>query len=78
MVLKNYDTKKIEKRLASWLREQRMGAGLTQRSLAAKLGCPHTFVAKIENGERKITVSEYMVYCKSLGIQYSNGLEYLC
>lgn len=40
------------------LREARLAAGLTQAEVAAALGRPQSFVAKIERGERRVDVIE--------------------
>jgi len=44
--------------LRAELRALREEAGLTQRDLAAKLAVPHSWVAKVEAGERRIDVVE--------------------
>lgn len=44
----------------SLLVEARKAKGLTQADLAAALGKPQSFVAKYENGERRIDVIELM------------------
>jgi len=46
------------KALRAELRAIREKAGLSQRDLAAKLGVPHSWVAKVEAGERRIDVVE--------------------
>jgi transcriptional regulator with XRE-family HTH domain len=48
------------------LRATRKGAGLTQRALAEKLRRPQSFVAKCENGERRIDVVEFVVLARAL------------
>ena len=40
------------------LKAAREGAQLTQRALAARLGVPHSWIAKVEAGERRIDVVE--------------------
>jgi transcriptional regulator with XRE-family HTH domain len=45
-------------RLREELRASREAAGLTQRQLAKRLRFPHSWVAKVENGERRIDVIE--------------------
>jgi len=40
------------------LKAAREGAQLSQRALAARLGTPHSWVAKVEAGERRIDVVE--------------------
>lgn len=42
--------------------------GLTQRELAARLGRPHTWVGKIETGERRLDVGEFVEVAKALGV----------
>jgi transcriptional regulator with XRE-family HTH domain len=42
------------------LRAARKNADLTQEALAAKLRRPQSFVAKYENGERRIDVVEFV------------------
>ncbi len=38
---------------------------------------PHSFVGKIESGERRIDVFEYVQYCEALEIEPSEGIEML-
>ncbi|WP_312284285.1 helix-turn-helix domain-containing protein [Yokenella regensburgei] len=42
------------------LRTARLNRGLTQARLAEALGRPQSFVAKIENGERRLDVVEFI------------------
>ncbi len=44
----------------------RRRAGHTQQALAAKLGRPQSFVAKYENGERRIDVVEFVTIARAL------------
>ena len=44
----------------SLLTDARLRAGLTQASLAKKLGRPQSFVSKFENGERRLDVIEFL------------------
>lgn len=46
------------KALRAELRAIREKAGLSQRELASKLSVPHSWVAKVEAGERRIDVVE--------------------
>lgn len=41
------------------LRDLRSTAQLTQRDLAAELDVPHSWVAKVESGERRIDLVEF-------------------
>jgi transcriptional regulator with XRE-family HTH domain len=45
----------------------REGAGLTQRELAAKLGREHSFVGRIELGERRLDLVEFFWVCRACG-----------
>ena len=40
------------------LKAAREGAQLSQRALAARLGVPHSWIAKVEAGERRVDVVE--------------------
>jgi transcriptional regulator with XRE-family HTH domain len=44
----------------------RKAAGLTQRDLARKLGREHSFVSRIEKGERRLDVVEFHWVCQAL------------
>ena len=45
----------------------RKEAGLTQRQLAEKLGREHSFVSRIEQGERRLDLVEFFWVCRALG-----------
>jgi len=55
------------KALRAELRAIRERAGLSQRDLAAKLGVPHSWVAKVEAGERRIDVVELDWFAAACG-----------
>ncbi len=50
------------------LRRARKDAGLTQQTLAEKLRRPQSFVAKYENGERRIDVIEFVALARALDV----------
>jgi transcriptional regulator with XRE-family HTH domain len=52
-----------------------MKAGLTQRQLAAMLKRSNSFVWKIEAGERRIELLEFVDLAQCLGIKPSDLLE---
>jgi transcriptional regulator with XRE-family HTH domain len=54
--------------LITVLAAARHEAGLTQRDLAALLHRAHSFVGKIESGERQLNVLEFCEYANALGI----------
>lgn len=45
------------------LQEARKKAGLTQIAAAERLGCRQTFISKIERGERRVDVIEFLEIC---------------
>jgi len=65
------------RRLISWLKEKRLEQGLTMRDLAQKLGTRHTLIGKVEQGERRLDVVEYVKYCKALNEHPNHGIEKL-
>jgi transcriptional regulator with XRE-family HTH domain len=52
-----------------------MTAGLTQRQLAAKLKRSNSFVWKIEAGERRIDVLEFVELARCLGVDPADLLR---
>jgi transcriptional regulator with XRE-family HTH domain len=48
--------------------EAREEAGITQRELAARLRIPYTTVSRVELGERRLDVLEFMLWADALGI----------
>ena len=53
----------------------RVEAGLTQTALAEKLRCHQSFVARIESGERRVDVIEFIVLARAIGASSSKLLE---
>jgi len=54
--------------LRKLIKEARLQAGLTQIEVATKLNVPQSYIAKVEQGERKISFIEVLDLCKALGI----------
>jgi ribosome-binding protein aMBF1 (putative translation factor) len=54
--------------LVSVLVDARQKAGLTQRALASRLKRPHSFVGRIEAGERRIDVVEFIEIARVLDL----------
>lgn len=53
--------------LRAELRAAREAAGLSQRGLAARLKVPHSWVAKVESGERRIDLVEFCWFVAACG-----------
>lgn len=64
-------------RLLKWLKQSRIDQGLTIRELGDKLGRPSSFVTKTEQGERRLDVAEYVLYCEVLKIAPEEGIQLL-
>ncbi|MGO2342112.1 helix-turn-helix domain-containing protein [Vibrio litoralis] len=64
-------------KLIAWLKQQRSEQGLTMRDLAERLEVPHSFVGKVEQGERRLDVVEYIQYCEALNISPLNGIKHI-
>jgi transcriptional regulator with XRE-family HTH domain len=54
-------------KMAAHLKTLRQDGGFTMRSLAEKIGTPHSFIGKIEQQSRRLDVGEFTLYCQSLG-----------
>jgi transcriptional regulator with XRE-family HTH domain len=54
------------KALIGLLVVRRRAVGMTQSDLAARLGKSKSFVARLESGQRRITVVEFMTLAKIL------------
>ena len=61
--------------LLKWLRGQRKQKKITMRELGEKLGVIHSWVGKIEQGERRLDLVEYIRLCRALKIDPHKGLD---
>jgi len=52
--------------LRQWLKEKRGDSSLTMRELAEVLSVHHSIIGKIETGERRLDVIEWLEYCDAL------------
>lgn len=55
------------KALCAALEAQRLRAGLTQSDLSLRLGKPQSFVSKVERGERRLDVVEFVEMAAATG-----------
>lgn len=57
----------LDRRLTELLQTARTDAGLTQRDVARQLGNTQSYVARVESGERRITVHDLLRLCRAIG-----------
>ncbi|PLR37907.1 XRE family transcriptional regulator [Chimaeribacter californicus] len=60
--------------LISLLRAARREKGLTQQQLASALSRPQSFIAKVENGERRLDVIEFAHLARLLSLNPADVL----
>lgn len=62
-----------------WLRQlfikRREELGLSQRALAARLDVVYSFVGKVETGDRRLDVLEFMAYCEALELDVNEVIN---
>ena len=61
--------------LTQWLKSMREEQHLSMRTLAERMEKPHSYIQKVEQGERRLDVVEYVWYCRSLGVNPYIGLD---
>jgi Predicted transcription factor, homolog of eukaryotic MBF1 len=62
-------------RVISALKSARKDRGLTQAQLAEALGKPQSFIAKVENGERRLDVVEFVHLARLVGVDLYKIME---
>lgn len=63
--------------LLELLKDARLERGLTIRQLANLVDEPFQFISKVETGQRRLNVYEYVQYCDALNIDPIEGLKIL-
>lgn len=62
-----------------WLRElfiqQRKTLGLSQRAFAEKIGVLYSLIGKVETGDRRLDVFEFIEYCEGLELDPKEVLK---
>jgi len=63
------------KDLREWLINKRHDKKLTQRDVGKLLNITHSWIGKIEQGERRIDLIEYVRICNVLGVDPHEGVN---
>lgn len=64
-------------KLRQLLIQKRLDLGLSQRALAEKMNVVHSFVGKVETGDRRLDVFEFVEYCEALQLNVAEVLQQL-
>jgi transcriptional regulator with XRE-family HTH domain len=75
-MIKSINTQ-IYQELLDLLKAARLNQGFTVRQLALIIDEPFQFISKIETGQRKLGIHEYVQYCEALNLDPSEGLAIL-
>ncbi len=59
----------LYKHFIKGVQAQRKAKGLTQTQLADRLGGGQSFISKIERGERRLDVGEFVTVAQALGVE---------
>lgn len=59
----------------SALKQARVRRNITQTAIATALGRPQSFIAKVENGERRLDVVEFIRLAQILGMDWQSELQ---
>ncbi|WP_227430536.1 helix-turn-helix domain-containing protein [Psychrobacter sp. I-STPA6b] len=54
--------------LRYYLKSRREELGLSQRALGTRMGVIYSFIGKVETGDRRLDVIEFIEYCKALDL----------
>ena len=63
--------------LRQLLIRRRLDLGLSQRALAERMNVVHSFVGKVETGDRRLDIFESIDYCRALNWQPEELLQRL-
>lgn len=61
--------------LRNWLRTNRNARNIPMRTVAHRLRVSHSWIAKTENGERRLDVLEFVNLCMAIGVDPHEGLD---
>lgn len=63
--------------LLQWMRSGRKAAKLSLRELAGLLEESTAVIGKIETGERRLDVFEFVQYCRAVNLDPKDGIDLL-
>ncbi|ATQ84267.1 MULTISPECIES: helix-turn-helix domain-containing protein [Pseudomonadota] len=63
--------------LTSYLKKRRLELGLSMRDLGERIDQPHSFVQKLEDGQKKLDIYQYVQYCEALELDAPETLRIL-
>ena len=63
--------------MLEYLKQARVERGLTVRDFAVLIDEPFQFVSKVETGQRRLTVHEFVQYCEALEIDPKKVIKLL-
>ena len=66
-----------EERVRRLLVHRRKAAGLTQAAVAKRMSQPQSFIAKIENGERRLDLVEFLELARVIGFEPESFIQEL-
>jgi len=67
----------IHQELIQLLQQKRKEAGLSQQAIAANMGWPQSDISKVETGERRLDVVEFLQFCEAINIQAEDAISEL-
>lgn len=67
---KEYSKTELEKELASCLQKLREEKGISQEALGVQIGKGQSDIAKLENGSKRLTVIDLLLWMTALGVSY--------
>ncbi|EAA2976609.1 XRE family transcriptional regulator [Salmonella enterica subsp. enterica serovar Tilene] len=59
------------------LRDAQIACGITQQEVASAFGRPQSFIAKVESGERRLDVVEFVCFCRAVNVDPVSILDKL-
>lgn len=64
-------------RLGRLFAEARRGKGISQESLAVQLGTEQSTISRLESGQRKQSIEEFVRWCSALGLSKQERMAFL-